>query len=292
VRVLALNFVVFQLTWFSCVLGGAWGWPWAGVGAAAACVGVHGALSPDFVREAKLIAAAAVIGLLWDSALVASGLLVYPSGQLAAVLAPVWILALWVGFATCINVSLRWLKARLWLAAAVGAVAGPMSFWGGSRLGAVSFPDPARLGGAHPAGGVARRALRRLASGTRHRGEALMRSILTALVPVLALAGCAGRGDLPPLPIESQVDLPAFMGDWYVIGGILTPFEDGAHNAVETYRLEGDDEVPTRFRFRKDGFEGRVVTFSPRGFVRPGRGSRSSAARRGTTSGSWPGSRR
>lgn len=140
--VVIINFLAFQAGWFACVLGGAWGWPWLGVGMIVGVVALHVFLSPRAGPELRLIAAAATIGLLWDSTLAAAGVLVYASGQLVSLLAPVWIVALWTGFATSINVTLRWMKGRHLLAAAIGAVAGPMSFWGGSRLGAVSFPDP------------------------------------------------------------------------------------------------------------------------------------------------------
>ena len=137
-----LNFVAFQASWFACVLGGAAQLPWLGVIAVAATLLLHGWQSPAHRPELRLALCAGALGTLWESGLVVSGVLVYPSGQLLSALAPVWIVALWIGFATSFNVSMRWLKGRLPLAALLGGVFGPMSFWGGARLGAVSFPDP------------------------------------------------------------------------------------------------------------------------------------------------------
>jgi hypothetical protein len=54
-------------------------------------------------------------------------------------------MALWALFATALNVSMRWLKPRLLLAALLGAVCGPLSYWGAVRLGAVQFVDPLRI---------------------------------------------------------------------------------------------------------------------------------------------------
>ena len=141
-QAMVINFLAFQAGWFACVLGGASGWPWLGVGVVAMVISLHVFQSPEASRELRLVAAAAVIGTAWDSTLAATGVLIYPSGQLASMLAPVWIVALWMGFATSLNVSLRWLKGRQGLAMLVGAVAGPMSFWAGSRVGAVRFADP------------------------------------------------------------------------------------------------------------------------------------------------------
>ncbi len=140
---LALNFLLFQLGWFACVLGGAHQLPWFGVGVAGAIVLLHLRLAAEPRRELALIAAAGALGAVWDSALVATGLLAYPSGLLHPSLAPVWIIAMWMLFATTPNLSLRWLKGRPWLAAACGAVAGPLAYLGGEALGGVRFNAPA-----------------------------------------------------------------------------------------------------------------------------------------------------
>ena len=70
----------------------------------------------------------------------------------------------------------------------------------------------------------------------------------------------------PLKPVE-QVDLERFMGDWYVIANIPTSIEKGAHNAVESYRLDDDGTIATTFTFRDGGFEGELKTYEPRGFV-------------------------
>ena len=85
-------------------------------------------------------------------------------------------------------------------------------------------------------------------------------------VCLVVLSGC--RGALPPLETVDYVDLERFMGDWYVIANIPTVVEKGAHNAVESYRLDDDGAVATTFTFRKDGFDGPLKTYHPRGYVR------------------------
>ncbi len=138
-----INFVTFQICWFACILGGANGLPWAGLIVTAAAVAYHLRTSAKPGAEAALIGAAAIMGAVWDSGLVAAGWLVYPSGMLIDGTAPYWIVALWIAFATTLNVSLRWLKGRLVLAAALGAIAGPLAYFGGAKLGGVTFVDPA-----------------------------------------------------------------------------------------------------------------------------------------------------
>jgi hypothetical protein len=137
-----INFVAYQVAWLACVLGGANGLPWAGVAVTAVAVAIHLVLVRSPGRDAVLILAVAAIGAVWDGLLAGLGLLQYPSGMVLPWLAPVWIIALWAGLATTLHVSLRWLLGRWRLAALFGAVGGPLAFYAGMRLGAVSFPDP------------------------------------------------------------------------------------------------------------------------------------------------------
>lgn len=83
---------------------------------------------------------------------------------------------------------------------------------------------------------------------------------------LLGMGACA-RPRLAPLRIEPKVDLAAFMGDWYVIASIPTFIEKGAHNAVESYRLDADGSIATTFTFRKGSFDGPQKRYEPRGFV-------------------------
>jgi apolipoprotein D and lipocalin family protein len=97
-----------------------------------------------------------------------------------------------------------------------------------------------------------------------------------AIIAVLAISAtqlaCASS-DRPPLPTVDRLDLERFMGDWYVIATIPTRLERGAHNAVESYRLEGDDRVATTFTFREGAFDGPEKRYTPTGFVREGSGN-------------------
>lgn len=83
--------------------------------------------------------------------------------------------------------------------------------------------------------------------------------IMTSCLSLLGW-GCA---TVPPPPTVPQVDLQRFMGDWYVIGGLLTPLEKGAHHAIESYRLDEDGRIQTTFTFRKGGFDGPLKTYTP-----------------------------
>jgi len=137
------NFVLFQVAWFACVLGGAHETPWIGPAVVAGVVAYHLSRAPNPKAEFSLLALVAGINTTFDSALAATGWLSYPSGQWHPLLAPYWIVALWVAFATTLNVSLSWLKGRLLLALAFGAVGGPLAYFAGAQMGGVTFHEPA-----------------------------------------------------------------------------------------------------------------------------------------------------
>jgi len=88
---------------------------------------------------------------------------------------------------------------------------------------------------------------------------------LGLLTLALMLAACSSS---PAIPVAERVDLERFMGDWYVIANIPTAPERGAHNAVESYRLEQDGTIATTFTFRDGSFDGPEKVMRPRGFVR------------------------
>ena len=93
-----------------------------------------------------------------------------------------------------------------------------------------------------------------------------IRTTFLILSGAALLGGC--QANLPPLETVAYVDLDRFMGDWYVIANVPTFAEKGAHNAVESYRLDDDGTIATTFTFRKDAFEGPEKKYTPRGFVR------------------------
>lgn len=100
------------------------------------------------------------------------------------------------------------------------------------------------------------------------------RSGVAAPLAALALAllpACATT----PMKTADHVDIPRFMGDWYVLAHIPAPQEKEAWNAVESYRLEDGkkDVVETTFTFRQGAFDGPLETMRPTGHVKEGGGA-------------------
>jgi apolipoprotein D and lipocalin family protein len=81
------------------------------------------------------------------------------------------------------------------------------------------------------------------------------------------ISACETTPKLPPLKLVDKVDIPRFMGKWYVIANIPTFIEKGAHNATESYDLEKDGSIAITFRFNKKSSDGPVVEYHPKAFV-------------------------
>ena len=103
-----------------------------------------------------------------------------------------------------------------------------------------------------------------------HRSRiASIRCAVMAWIPAVVLVGCAGMPNAsgPSVALVSHVDLPRFMGDWFVIANIPTFLEKGAYNAMDSYRLGADGTVDTTFSFNAKSFDGPRKTYKSRGFV-------------------------
>jgi apolipoprotein D and lipocalin family protein len=97
-----------------------------------------------------------------------------------------------------------------------------------------------------------------------------MRWALMLLVGVLltgSISGCETTEKRAPLKLVDHVDIPRFMGKWFVVANIPTFIEKGAHNATESYELANDGSIDIKFRFNKDSFDGPVKEYHPRGFI-------------------------
>jgi hypothetical protein len=136
-----LNILQSQIAWFACVLFAAAGKPWVGIVIACVLTAAHVLRSSAPRVEALLVLAAGCVGALGDSLSLGAGLITFSSGVVVPGFAPLWMIALWMNFATVLNGPLRALKTRTVLAALIGAVAGPCAYYAGVRLGALHFTD-------------------------------------------------------------------------------------------------------------------------------------------------------
>lgn len=91
--------------------------------------------------------------------------------------------------------------------------------------------------------------------------------ILTALL----LGACAATSSDAPAPLETsaRIDLPRYMGAWYVIANVPYFGERGNVAAQDIYSIGKDGEIDTVYRYRKN-FDAPEKTIESVGEVQPG----------------------
>ena len=138
---LLTNFVAFQVAWLSSVIGGAQQMPWLGPLVVSIAIALHLLRAERPRSELLLILSCGLIGAVFDSVLVAAGWVTFPSGMFSDLMAPYWIVTMWMLFGTTINLSMRWMRGRTLLAAAFGLIGGPLAYMAGHKIGGIVFVD-------------------------------------------------------------------------------------------------------------------------------------------------------
>ena len=132
-----INVALFQAAWFAAVLGAARGMFWLGPQAMVPTLAIHLALQENRRGEVRLLLAAGLLGLIFDTAFVAGGVFTPLQHLFPRPISPPWMICLWLNFAATLNVSMAWLRGRYLLAALFGAIGGPLAYYSGAKLGAI-----------------------------------------------------------------------------------------------------------------------------------------------------------
>ncbi|TVQ27323.1 MAG: DUF2878 domain-containing protein [Wenzhouxiangella sp.] len=138
-----INQGLFQLSWPACVIGAAYGWIWGGlvIVGALAMWQLHPANRHPL--DLRMVATCLGLGLVLDTAWIQLGLLEFAAPWPWPGVAPVWIMLLWLALALVVNHSMGLFKNRLLLIGVLGGIGSPMSYFAGSRFGAVEWVAPA-----------------------------------------------------------------------------------------------------------------------------------------------------
>lgn len=127
------NALLFQLGWFTAVLGGDSRWLLVVV----AILALHLRCAPHWREEARLLIRVLLLGTVVDTLLRQGGILAFKE---PAVLIPLWLMLLWLLLATTLRHCLAWTARPWWRASLLGALAGPMAYYAGAQLAGVTFP--------------------------------------------------------------------------------------------------------------------------------------------------------
>lgn len=131
-----INVALFQAAWFAAVLGAARGMLWLGPVAMLPTLAIHLALKENRRGEVKLLLAAGLLGFVFDTMFVATGVFTPLQHLFPHPFSPPWMICLWLNFAATLNVSMAWMRGRYVLATTFGAVGGPLAYYSGAKLGA------------------------------------------------------------------------------------------------------------------------------------------------------------
>jgi apolipoprotein D and lipocalin family protein len=88
--------------------------------------------------------------------------------------------------------------------------------------------------------------------------------IVLAVAPTVATAD---GGRQPFQKVVERMDLQKFLGSWYVIGVLPTPFEKGASNGIETYSLDEQGNIRVEYVFFQGGPGGKKTVMRQKGWV-------------------------
>ena len=95
----------------------------------------------------------------------------------------------------------------------------------------------------------------------------LFRTLSLALLACVLAACSTYRPADPDMPSVAKLDLPRFMGDWYVYAALPTPADDNAFNGVQRYSLNPNGTIGMEYNFRAGKVDGRQRTLKAVGYV-------------------------
>ncbi|WP_309043453.1 DUF2878 domain-containing protein [Marinobacter sediminicola] len=133
-----LNFILFQIGWFNCVV-----YPdLIGPLVVVAFLVIHFVLvSQKRFTELQFIGLGVLVGSLLDGLWLNTGILSDGSTGDGLRVTPPWLVAIWAIFMTTLSHSLNWISRKTLLAFMFAPIAGPFAYWSASKLGDVALPD-------------------------------------------------------------------------------------------------------------------------------------------------------
>lgn len=139
---LVLDILLFLLAWLGAVVLAAGGHGYLATLPPLAAIVLHVVVSRTRSAALGVIVLAGVVGLVAESLLLALGFTSY-AGHVPTTLAPpVWVIALWASFGILHDVTHAAMRGEGANVAALGALAGPVAYYAGERLGAITLAEP------------------------------------------------------------------------------------------------------------------------------------------------------
>ena len=131
---------MFHTCWLATAFGAAHQVPWLGPAFVVPAVILHLVLVDQSGRETILLLIVAILGYGHDTLHLVFGNLNFHTSLIMGYLPPLWMFFQWLIFATLLRLSLAWMKDRWLITAIVGAVGGPLAYWGAFTLNSLLLP--------------------------------------------------------------------------------------------------------------------------------------------------------
>jgi hypothetical protein len=134
------NAIIFQALWFASILGAKAYVAWPAVLLLFILIIWGFVFSKQYRPDLRMVIVGVLVAFSVEPIWIGQGLVVYPL-QPESYFPPLWIVALWVGFAVSFNHSLKWLQNRYLLGAALGGFGSVCSITAAFRLEAIGLPQ-------------------------------------------------------------------------------------------------------------------------------------------------------
>lgn len=142
------NLISVDVGWGACVLGAAWGFHGLGLIVVLLLLIIHIALIERNKIQIVLTVAfiTMVTGFFADTLLIILGTVEPNRWLMPPPFTEIWDLMIWVNFSLTLDRVFRFLQQRPFLAAVLGAVIAPPTYYAAGRLGALRFSEPSYSG--------------------------------------------------------------------------------------------------------------------------------------------------
>lgn len=135
--------IAYYIVWFTCMFSAAQNKAWIGivVGLPIICLQIlwQYFIAKNTKNLLQLLAYITLAGVIIDSAIVSSGLVVYSDNIFAPYISPPWIMVIWAQFALIAQALLDRLASRYVLLSMLCLIGFPLAYFAGARIGAATL---------------------------------------------------------------------------------------------------------------------------------------------------------
>jgi len=141
------NIISANIGWLACILGAARGHHWLGLVVVPILFVIHiTAIERQKIHNVFIVALTTMFfGFLMDTLLIIFGTVEPNRFLIPGPFTTIWDIMIWANFSLTLDTSLRFLQKRPFVAAVLGAIFAPGTYYAGSRLGALHFSEPVTL---------------------------------------------------------------------------------------------------------------------------------------------------